>query len=172
MAFTPDFTTAQLAGTLTSFTITDTSTGDESAITDRFIYLRKYDGTYLVPNGTTTDFIEWPMADDTLTIEDILDKDYCLDITVVFLSGSTIADTKIILTLFTGYGDVFLRKLTQAVAANRELINRANYWVNKNKVRVLYDDAAQGTSFLNDQTIATFCLDEAKKLTDKIQTFF
>ena len=172
MAFTPNFTTAQLAGTLTSFTITDTSTGDESAITGRLIYLRKYDGTYLVPNGTTTSFIAWPMADATLTIANILDKDYCVDISVVFLAGSTIADTKIILTLFTGYGDVFLRKLTQAVAANRELINRANYWQNKIKLRTLMDDAAQGASFLNDQTIATFCLDEAKKLTDAIQTFF
>jgi hypothetical protein len=44
------FSASQDAGNITIATFTDTSTG-LSNITGRLIYLRKYDGTYLVPNG-------------------------------------------------------------------------------------------------------------------------
>jgi len=164
------FTASQDAGNLTYATFTDTSTG-LSNVTGRLIYLRKYDGTYLVPDGTTTDYVFWAEGEDSISI-DCLDKDYCLDVTVSFYSGSTVAYTSTSLVLFTAYSELFLRQLTQAVAANRTLINNKNYWANKVKLRTLVDDAEQAVSLINDQTIATFCLDEAKKLTDNIQVFF
>lgn len=172
MPLTPNFEVSQPAGTLTSFTIEDTSTGSDNTITGRLITVRKYDGTYLTPTDYTVDYIVWPAADSELTIEDILDKDYCVDILVRWFSGSTVAYSKTILTLFTGYGDVFLRQLTQALSGGKVAITKQNFWENKNKLRVLLDDAAQAVSLLNDQTIAQFCLDESKKLTDNIQTFF
>lgn len=173
MAITPNFSSSQSSGDLSIATLTDTSTGS-GTISGRLVYLRKYDGTYLVPNGTTTDYIFWPYVagvGDTIDI-DVLDKDYCLDITVVFYNGSTAAATKTILTLFTGYTDLFLRQLTQALSANKKSITDPNFWVNKNKLRVLADDAAQAVSLLNDQTIAQFCLNDAKLLTDNISNFF
>jgi hypothetical protein len=169
---TPNFSITQSSGDLSSVTLTDTSTGSDGALTIRLVYFRKYDGTYLVPSGTTTDYIVWDILDATLDIADLLDKDYCLDVTVYWFTGSTATYSKTILSLFTGYGDLFLRQLTQALGANRITITATNFWVNKNKLRVLLDDAAQAVTLLNDQTIATFCLDEAKKLTDNIQTFY
>jgi hypothetical protein len=173
MSFIPNFSSSQSAGDLSIATFTDTST-DFTGITGRLIYLRKCDGNYLVPDGVTADYVYWPVVagtGDTIEI-DALDKDYCLDITVVYYNGSTESTSKTILTLFTGYGDLFLRQLTQALAANKTNIDKPNFWVNKNKLRVLLDDAAQAVSFLNDQTIAQFCLDEEKKLTDNISSFF
>lgn len=164
------FSASQDVGNITMATFTDTSTG-LVGVTGRLIYLRKYDGTYLVPDGTTTDYIFWPAADSTIDI-DVLDKDYCFDVTVVWYSGSTAAYTATDLVLFTGYSELFLRQLTQALAADRTLITNKNYWGNKIKLRTLIDDASQAVSLVNDQTIATFCLDEAKKLTDNIATFF
>lgn len=172
MAITPAFSTAQSAGTLTSFTITDDSTGSDSGLTGRLITIRKYDGNYLVPTGYTVTYIYWTIGDSDLTIEEILDKDYCVDITVRWFTGSTATYSLTQLTLFTGYSDLFLRQLTQALAANRVTITQNNFWLNKNKLRVLLDDAAQAVSLLNDQTIAQFCLDDAKDLTDNISTFF
>lgn len=172
MSFTPNFSTSQPSGTLTSLTITDTSTGSDPALTGRLIYIRKYDGNYLVPTGYTTTFIYWPIASSSLTITDILDKDYCVDITVYWYTGSTQTYSKTILTLFTGYADLLLRQLTQALAGNLIMSKAANFWNNKNKLRVLLDDAAQAVSLLNDQTIGQFCLDEAKKLVDNVSTFF
>lgn len=174
MALTPNFSSSQSASDLSVLTLTDTSTGSYSGITGRIVKFRKYDGDYLVPDGVTDDFVEWPVVSgigDTLEV-DMLDKDYALDITVYYYAGSTQSTTKTILTLFTGYSDYFLRQLTQALAGNRVQSKAQNFWVNKNKLRVLIDDATQAVSLLNDQTIATFCLDEAKILTDNIQTFF
>lgn len=164
------FSASQDVGNITVATFTDTSTGLVS-VTGRLIYLRKYDGTYLVPDGTTTDYIFWPAADTSIDI-DVLDKDYCLDVTVYWYSGSSAAYSDNSLVLFTAYSELFLRQLTQALAADRTLINNKNYWNNKVKLRTLIDDASQAVSLVNDQTIATFCLNEAKKLTDNIQIFF
>ncbi len=167
------FSAQQDAGNITVATFADTSTG-LVGVTGRIIYLRKYDATYLVPSGTTTDYVLWPVVSgvgDVINI-DCLDKDYCLDVTVVFLVGSTATYTAVSLVLFTAYGEVFLRLLTQALAANRELLTNNNYWLNKIKLRTLLDDAAQAVSLINDQTIATLCLNESKKLTDNPSQFW
>lgn len=175
MAFVPNFTSSQASGNKTVATFTDTSTGYlGSGITGRIIYLRKYTGDYLVPSGVTVTYTLWPYVagtGDTVSI-DCLDKDYCLDVTVQYLSGSTISTSKTILTLFTGYGQLFLRQLTQAFSANRATINTKNFWPQKNKLRCLLDDASQAVSLLNDQTIAQFCLDEEIKLVNNPQIFW
>lgn len=164
------FSASQDAGNIRVATFTDTSTGLVN-VTGRLIYLRKFDGTYLVPDGTLTDYVFWPIGDTSIDI-DVLDKDYCLDVTVLWYSGSSIGYEVTNLVLFTAYSELFLRQLTQALAANRTLLTNKNYWDNKIKLRTLVDDAAQAVELINDQTIATFCLDEAKKLTDNIQVFF
>lgn len=172
MPLVPNFSISQNYGSIDSFTITDTSTGSDAGLTLRLIYLQKYDGDYLVPDGTTTDYIVWPIGDSSLLIEDVLDKDYCLDITVQYFTGSSVTYTKTRLVLFSAYSELFLRQLTQQVAANRLRLDQNNYWFNKLKLRTLIDDAEQAVTLLNDQTTATFCLDEAKKLTDNISAFF
>src|SRR5678809_1079704 len=115
MSFDPNFETSQSAASLDTFTITDTSTGSDNTLTGRLIYCRKYNGATLVPDGTTTTFIAWPLANTSQDIADILDKDYALDITVYWFAGSTIKYTKAIVSLFTGYGQVFMAQLTQAL---------------------------------------------------------
>ncbi len=165
------FTSSQSAGDLETATLTDTS-DSLAGITGRLIYIQKYTGDYLVPTGYTTDYIVWPIGSNTIDINDLLDKDYCVDISVKWFTGSTITATTTVLTLFTGYGDLFLRQLTQRLAANRVNISNKNFWENKNKLRVLLDDAAQAVSLLNDQTIAQFCLDEEYELTQNISSFF
>lgn len=170
---TPDFDSTQDSGDLSVATYEDTSAA-ESGISVRLLYSRKYDGDYLLPSGVTTDYVPWAVVSgigDTKEV-DYLDKDYCLDVTCVFYAGSSISTSKTKLVLFTGYSDLFLRQLTQALAANRVTITAQNFYYNKIKLRVLLDDAAQAVELLNDQTIAQFCLDEAKKLTDNISSFF
>jgi len=174
MPVTTNFSNSQAAGDLSIAILTDTSTGSGTTITGRLVEIRKYNGDFLVPDGTTTDYVVWPYvagAGDTINI-DILDKDYDLEISVVSYSGSSIYETKTRLCLFTGYGDLFARQLTQALSANLATITQYNFWYNKMKLRVLLDDASQATTLLNDQTIAQFCLDEEKKLTDNVQVFF
>jgi hypothetical protein len=167
------FSSSQDIGAITYATFTDTSTG-LSGVTGRFVYLRKYDGTYLVPDGTTTDYVVWPVVSGTGDIINInvLDKDYCLYVTVVYFVGSTATYTAPDIVLFRAYSEFFLVNLSYALAGNRNLLTNKNYWNNKNKLRAIVDDAIQAVALINDQTRATFCLDEAKKLTDNLQSFF
>ena len=175
MAFAPDFTSSQSAGDLSVAVLTDTSTGySGSGITGRLVYFRKYDGTYLTPTDYPTDYVYWPYVSgtgDTLSV-DMLDKDYALDITVVYFVGSTSSTSKTILTGFTGYSDYFLRQLTQNNMSKRQLLSNKNFYNNKIKLRTLIDDCNQAISLLNDQTISQWCLDQAKDITDNINTFF
>lgn len=165
------FAASQNYGNITVITLTDDSTAPDGALTDRLVYIQKADGTYLVPDGTDTDFVEWPIADNTIEI-DCLDKDYALSISVKWVTGSTISYTKTTLCLFKAYSELFLRQLTQRQAANPKLIDVKSYWYNKMKLRTLVDDAEQAVDLLNDQTVAQYALDEAKKLTDNVSTFF
>jgi hypothetical protein len=171
---TPNFSVSQSSGALQTATFLDTSTA-EVGVTGRLLYMRKYNGSYLVPNGYTTSYVFWPVSSgsgDTIDVANLLDKDYALDITMVMYGGSSIVATKTILTLFTGYGDLFLRQLTKALAANKTTITNKNFWLNKNKLRVLLDDAAQAVALLNDQTIAQFCLDAEVPLINNLSSFF
>jgi hypothetical protein len=165
------FTSSQNYATPTRATLTDTSSS-LAGITVRLVYFRKLDGTYLTPTGYTTDYVVWAIGSNTLNIDDLLDKDYALEVIVKWFTGSTITDTEEVLTLFSVYTKLFLRKLTQYQAADPSLLSKMNVWTNKQKLATLIDDAAQGVTYLNDQAVAQYCVDECKKMTDKIQTFF
>jgi hypothetical protein len=66
----------------TTLRITDTSTGSDNNINNRLIFIRKADGTYLVPEGVTTNYVEW-RADEGNVIElNVLNVDYALEIKV------------------------------------------------------------------------------------------
>lgn len=174
MPVTTNFSSSQNYGDITTLILTDTSTGSGSGITGRLVYIQKYGGDYLVPTGVLTSYIPWPYVagtGDTINI-DVLDKDYALSISVRFFAGSTVYQTKTILCLFTAYSELFLRQLTQAQEGNPRLLSNANFLNNKYNLRTFVDDAVQAVDVLNDQTIATYALVEAKKLTDSISTFF
>lgn len=169
MAYT--FTTSQNYGDIQSAILTDTSTS-LAGITVRLVYFRKADGTYLVPSGTTTDYVVWDIGSNTLTVEDLLDKDYVIEITVKWFTGSTVTATTTVLTLFDAYTQLFLRQLTQYQAANPSLLSNNNFWTNKQKLRTLIDDAAQAVTYLNDQDAAQYCVNACKQMTDNPTVFY
>lgn len=75
------FTTSQVLGFPSQIIFTDTTSGGTGSSTERRIYLRKSDGTFLVPTGISTQYIVWAINLPTLVV-DALDKDYALQITV------------------------------------------------------------------------------------------
>lgn len=167
-----NFSCSQNYGDIETLTITDTSTGSEASLAARRIYIQKANGTYLVPAGTETDYIVWPADEDEYDIEDILDKDYAVDIRVDWIVGTTIAHTKTILNLFKAYTELFLYNLTQYQASNNRLTNSSNFYGNKMKLRCLLDDAIQAVEQADDQASAQAALDAAKELTDNQSHFF
>ena len=89
MPLTPNFSTEQTIGFPSIVTITDDSTGSDVAVTQRRVYLVDSEGEYVVPDGTTTDYVEWDYAETTLDI-DCLTADSALDITVHWLDVSNV----------------------------------------------------------------------------------
>jgi len=89
MAFVPSYTIEQLQLTPNILRVTDTSTGSDSDIKSRRVYLRKSNGEYLVPEGTTTNYIEWGLSSSTIDVN-VLDKDYALYIEVKWVSDPNI----------------------------------------------------------------------------------
>lgn len=152
MPLTPNFSAVQNSGTPSYITLQDTSTGSDVSIVSRRVYLLQADGTYLVPSGTSTDYIEWSIASATIALN-VLSQDTALSITVnwVDVSGNTV-ETKTIAYGFNAYGETFYYGLTQneVPITNPNVALSTNYFQNKMLLRVYLDSAAQAISFASD----------------------
>lgn len=158
------FTATQITAYPSKVVITDTSTGSDSNVVDRRIYLANQYGSFLTPSGTSTQYIEWPIGSTTKII-DCMDKDYALLITVQWLdSGDEILYSSDSLDGFTLYNETFDYYLTQMLTANKALITDNNFWDNKSTLRTYIDGGNQALIFANDIDNAQLCYDEATKL--------
>lgn len=81
MALMTSFTANQYIGNPIGCVITDTSTGSDNRVTNRYIYITNAAGQYLVPAGNPNPtYIDWPVsAGNTISIP-ILFTDLALNI--------------------------------------------------------------------------------------------
>src|ERR1700761_896787 len=131
---------------VTSLTLEDTSTGSDTNLTDRRIYLIKSDGTTLVPQGSSTTYIDWPLTDgNSIALTGILAQDWCLNIQVIWTSSSPLPSpssyTFNILQAFTDNLILFAYGLSELQSGNPFLVTDNDYFSNKSKLWVLIDDA-------------------------------
>lgn len=174
MPFTASFSVSQ-GGNPNNIVLTDTSSGgSDPNLTGRKIYLTKSDGTFLVPEGSTNDYIDWAIADSSITIEDILSRDYSLNIvveweTTVPIVGATYEYT--LLYTFTALIESFYYSLTRRQTSNPLLVDDNNYFYNKSKLRTEIDSAVNATTY-SDQYAAQSCLDRAYAFQVNETTYF
>ena len=167
MSFAQNFAVSQ-GSNITTFTLTDTSVGTDVNIVSRRVYLQLYDGTYLVPTGTTTDYINWPivnLAGDTLSLA-VLNQDYGINIRVEWLSNTpTVLYSKSALYGFSGYSEQFLYQLTTNQAASYpSIIQDTNYYANKMLLRELVDSGNNAINTGGDINAAQQCYDAAAQM--------
>lgn len=160
MALTVSISVAQNNGLPSTMVITDTSTGSDPSITIRRIYLSKSDGTYLVPEGTTTDYIEWPIAETSITL-DVLDRDLALEILVQWLAGAVITYSYENSYVFAAYTNTFLYNLSVDQSSNPAIINATDFFANKTKMYSYVKEAENAITIGEDITKAQFCMDKA-----------
>ena len=172
MAFTPSFTASQTIGNPSIIILTDTSTGSDAAITQRRVYLQKDDGTYLVPVGVTDNFIVWPYADSTISLN-VLSVDMALNIKVEWNDefGDVINQTTN-LELFTLYSEQFLYNLTQSQSSQPNVTADSDYYANKMALRVEIDSATNAIVYGSDIQNAQSCLNRAAYLIANSNLFF
>jgi hypothetical protein len=163
MAFNGNFTVTPDNTDTSKFTLTDTSTGSDVNLTDRVVYLYKTDGTTIVPEGTTTEYIDWPLdavIGDTLEV-DVLDKDYALSVSVIWTSSDPEPDPseyqKTTVTAFTAYSYLFWYTLIQQMGANANLAKDNNFIHNLMKLGNDVDNA-EVSEYFSDQFSAQAAL--------------
>jgi hypothetical protein len=172
MPLSPNFTASQNSGTPNLIFLTDTSTGSDGTITKRRIYLLQSDGTYLVPAGTATDYIEWALVDTTTSLN-VLIQDTALSITVQWLTASNVVvATKTTSFAFTAYNETFYYGLTESQVANANLTASTNWYQTKMILRVELDSAYQAISFASDIFSAQAALNRATFISTNQSYFF
>jgi len=166
------FSISQTLGMPETITLTDTSTGDDAAVVERRVFLVKSDGTYLVPVDTSTDYIVWDYADDSIDI-DAMDKDYSLSITVLWVnvSGTTLY-TATVLTTFTMYNDDFEYSLISQEANGDASINNTNWLYGRMKLRLAIDDATNAITAASSITNSQAANDRGTYLRQNIKLLF
>lgn len=158
-----------------SFTLTDTSSGSDTNLTDRKIYLYKSDGTTLVTQGSSTTWIDWPIANNTITIS-LLDRDYCLNIEVDWISSSPLVPpstyTLTILKNFTSNSESFYSGKLQEQSANPLLVDDNHWYENMSKLRLFIDNSMQAAVIMNNIFLAQQNLDKAYNFIQNENTYF
>lgn len=175
MALTPNFTAEQTPGTPGDILFTDTSTGTDAAVTQRRIYIQTNDGTFLVESGTSAEYEVWSgfPGTTTITLEDILDKDYGCKVVVQWLNvGGTILYDKTLYYGFNCYNEDENYSLTQNVASNSLLMNDNNFWGNKSLLTELIDSGDKAIERASDINACQQCYDKATELRIEAQYYF
>jgi hypothetical protein len=172
MPLSPNFTASQNSGTPNLIFLTDTSTGSDVTITKRRIYLLQSNGTYLVPTGTVTNYIEWALIDTTTSLN-VLIQDTALSITVEWLTAANVVvANKTTSFAFTAYNETFYYGLTESQVANANLTASTNWYQTKMILRVELDSAYQAISFASDIFSAQAALNRATFISTNQSYFF
>ena len=172
MPLTPNFTASQFSGTPSVITLNDTSTGSDVTIASHRVYLLQANGTFLVPAGTTTDYVVWDLVDTSIDL-DVLSQDSALIITVQWMSGlNTVVTSKTISFAFTAYNETFYYGLTESQVANSNLSASTNWYQTKLILRVEIDSANQAITFASDIYSAQAALNRATYISTNQALFF
>lgn len=173
MALTVSFSVSQYYTSPSVIVWTDTSTGTDVAVTKRRIFLQLADGSYLVPDGTTTAYIE--TTESTVEL-DVLTEDKAINITVQWLDNSNTvlydSDSLDTLFCFPMYAKNYLSGLTTAQTGNSQLVKDGDYWHNKIEMLGWVKSAEDAVTFNADIYGAQYCLDKAATFIDNPVKFF
>jgi hypothetical protein len=88
VAITPNIAVSQSPITPQNITVTDDSTGTDVLIASRRLFIQDCFGNYIVPSGTTTNYITWSYAQSSITLSNILTQDTAASITVHWLDAA------------------------------------------------------------------------------------
>jgi len=172
MSFIPNFEAKQYSGTPSNITLIDTSTGSDVTITKRRVYLLQANGTFLVPQGTTTDYINWSIADSEITL-DVLTQDSALSVTVQWLTSTNVVVTSLTQSFaFTAYNDTFYYGLSQSLVGNSNLSASTDWFGWMMDLRVQLDSAKQAITFASDIYTAQAALNRATFISTNSAYFF
>lgn len=176
MSFTPNFSIVQSQSSPNLITISDTSVGSDNTVVKARVYFQESNGTYLVPTGTSTNYVQIACNGSgkfATTIIDLLNRDYALSVQVDWLDNvNTVKYTLTQVFLFKAYSENFDYGLVSDMASAPYLATDAIFMSNKTKVRLLIDSAEQAINYGTDINAAQFCLDDLYNIISNQSFYF
>lgn len=165
MALVVSFTITPLSNP-GSFTLTDTSTGSDTNVTDRQILL------YNSQNNLYVAAIDWPIAQSSITISP-LTADQALNVVVNWNNSSGVPlYTASQIYAFVQYGEQFFFSLTQSQTAQPNLLNDNDYLQNKELLRLYIDSAIQAITIGGDIVAAQSSINLYQNLINNQSLYF
>lgn len=177
MSFTASLTVSQTSD-ISSLIITDTSSyssESQGTFSGRRVYIIKVDGTTLVPDGTTTTYVDFPFTDGaSITITGVLNTDYALLIELQLISlapqpGSTYTAQEIV--GFLNYLQQFYSGQISNLSDDPNILNDTNWYNSLSQLQCEIDNAQKAVSD-GQQTSAQNAISRATYLMNNSQFFF
>lgn len=172
MPFSQNFTVAQTSANPAFVIITDTSTGSDGAIDSRRIYITDCFGNYIVPSGTTTDYIDWPLVDNPISLN-ILTQDTAANVMVEWLDNTQ----QVLYELnnnycFSEFNKQFLYYLIQLQSQTYNIIQDNNYWGNVGILWTNIIGAINAVEIGDDIFASQACLNRATNMNQNQAYYF
>lgn len=172
MPLNPAFTASQDPSNAAYVVLTDISTGSDGAISSRKVYIQNSAGDYLVPSGTTTNYVVWPYADDSISLN-ILEEDTAVSIKVDWLnSGSTILYTLTQQFCLDMYSKLFFYTLVQAQGVTPSIPQDTNYFSNMALFWATVEGAEQAIVLAQDLSGSQNCLNRCTYMRQNQSKYF
>lgn len=166
--FTQNFEVSQTPINPAYVIITDTSIPSNSyatyGIDRRIITIKDVFGNFIVPAGTTNNYIDWALLNNPISLM-ILTQDIAVNIQVDWLDLSG----NVLYTLnnnycFSQYNKQFLYYLIQLQAHTFNIIQDTNYWRNINVFWANIIGAINAVQIGNDISASQACLNRATNM--------
>ena len=128
MSFSPSFSASQSAASPSTVVFTDDSTGSDGNIVSRRIYCTDYAGNAIIPSGTSTAYIAWPLATNPITVSNLLPNDEACNSNIQWLdSGNNVLYETDADFCFAENNKQFFYYLLQQLALAPQTLQDANY---------------------------------------------
>ncbi len=171
MSLVVAFAAGQVPSTPKNITLIDETTGSDGSVTQRRVYITDALGNYLVPNGTTTNYITWGNFPGTTTLTvTVLEVNTACNILVDWCtSDGTVVDSDSNTFCFDEFAKQFGYSLCQGITPPITL--NTNYSSSLAKLWIAIKGAENAVVFANDISASQNQLNEANYL-QQYQTLF
>ena len=172
MSSSPAFTISQTPTNPALVIAEDTSAGVDALIVSRRITFTTYSGSTIVPTGTSTSYVSWPLVTNPITIN-LLQQDTACNVLVEWLG---VTDNVLYSTsqtyCFAEFNQSYLYYLIAQQAQAYPIIQDTNYWSNVGIFWTNIIGAQKAVEIGGDISSSQASLDRATYMQTKAQLFF
>lgn len=172
MAIVPAIAVSQSAISPQNVTITDESTGTDATIAARRVYIQDGNGEFIVPAGTTTDYIVWDYSNISQIVS-ALTQDTAASITVLWVNSGGVTLYQYNNTYpLSEYGKQFFYYLVQQLGLSPSTFQDSNYAGNLSMFWAFIKAGDNAITYGNDIFAAQQCYNKEIEMMNNQSKYF